>query len=201
MACRDVWNTWPSGLRSPQNPPASPSGFVVTGGPRAMYFTHHGKPWLKPITTTRSGKHRRKHWSLALFTRLIGIRYVTGGFPSQNPINVKKFTCHDVMRALMCKWALQWRNNGLDSVSNHQPTIVYSTVYSGSNQRKHQSSSSLAFVRGIHRWPVNSPHKWPVTRKMFPFDDVIMEWPLLSAAQWWWSVRRIDGLISVPWLL
>ena len=51
MACRDVWNTWPSGLRSPQNPPASPSGFVVTGGPRAMYFTHHGKPWLKPITT------------------------------------------------------------------------------------------------------------------------------------------------------
>ena len=49
-------------------------------------------------------------------------------------------------------------------------TIVYSTVYSGTNQRKHQSSASLAFVRGIHRWPVNSPYKWPVTRKMFPFD-------------------------------
>ena len=30
------------------------------------------------------------------------------------------------------------------------------------------------FVRGIHRWPVNSPHKGPVTRKLFPFDDVIM---------------------------
>ena len=53
-------------------------------------------------------------------------------------------------------------------------TIVYSTVYSGAGQRKHQSSASLAFVRGIHRWPVNSPHKRPVTRKMFPFDDVIM---------------------------
>ena len=53
-------------------------------------------------------------------------------------------------------------------------TIVYSTVYSGADQRKHQSSASLAFVRGIHRGPVNSPHKWPVTRKMFPFDDVIM---------------------------
>ena len=52
--------------------------------------------------------------------------------------------------------------------------IVYSTVYSGAYQSKHQSSVSLAFVRGIHRWPVNSPHKWPVTRKMFPFDDVIM---------------------------
>ena len=53
-------------------------------------------------------------------------------------------------------------------------TIVYSTVYSDEDQRKHQSSASLAFVRGIHRGPVNSPHKWPVTRKMFPFDDVIM---------------------------
>ena len=53
-------------------------------------------------------------------------------------------------------------------------TIVYSTVYSSLDQRKHQSSPSLAFVRGIHWWPVNSPHKRPVTRKMFPFDDVIM---------------------------
>ena len=51
--------------------------------------------------------------------------------------------------------------------------IVYSTVCSGANQRKHQSSASLAFVRGIHRWPVNSPHKGPVKQKMFPFDDVI----------------------------
>ena len=53
-------------------------------------------------------------------------------------------------------------------------TIVYSAVYSGANQRKRQSSAPLAFVRGIHRWPVNSPHKGPVTRKMFPFDDIIM---------------------------
>ena len=53
-------------------------------------------------------------------------------------------------------------------------TIVYSTVYSDADQGKHQSSASLAFVRGIHRGPVNSPHKGPVTRKMFPFDDVIM---------------------------
>ena len=52
--------------------------------------------------------------------------------------------------------------------------IVYSSVYSGSDKRKHQSSASLAFVRGIHRGPVNYPHKWLVTRKMFPFDDTIM---------------------------
>ena len=53
-------------------------------------------------------------------------------------------------------------------------TIVYSTVYSSADQRNHQSSASRAFVRGIHRCPVNSPHKGPVTRKLFPFDDVIM---------------------------
>ena len=45
--------------------------------------------------------------------------------------------------------------------------IAYSTVCSGADLRQHQSSVSLAFVRGIHRWPVNSPHKGPVTRKCF----------------------------------
>ena len=54
-------------------------------------------------------------------------------------------------------------------------TIVYSIVYSDADQRKHQSFASLAFVRGIQRWPVNSPHKWPFTRKMFPFGDIIMQ--------------------------
>ena len=55
-------------------------------------------------------------------------------------------------------------------------TIVYAIVYSGAD-KKNQSSASLAFVRGIHRWPVNSLHKGPVTRKIFPFDDnIIMSW-------------------------
>ena len=66
-------------------------------------------------------------------------------------------------------------------------TIVYSMVYSHADQRKHQSSASLAFVRGIHRGPVNSPHKWPVTRNMFPFDDVIMRKLacFVEMALWW----------------
>ena len=55
------------------------------------------------------------------------------------------------------------------------PTIVYATAYSGAGQRKHQSPASLAFVREIHRSPVDSPHKGPVTRQIFPFDDVIMD--------------------------
>ena len=66
-------------------------------------------------------------------------------------------------------------------------SIVYSTVYSGTDQRKHQSPASLAFVRGIHRWPGNSPRKGPVTRKMFPFDDVIMKWHEEHFLQWWYA--------------
>ena len=55
-------------------------------------------------------------------------------------------------------------------------SIVCSTVCSGADPRKHQSSVSLAFVRGIHQWPVNSPPKRPVKRKMVPSDDVIIRW-------------------------
>ena len=69
---------------------------------------------------------------------------------------------------------------------------VYSIVCSGADQRKHQSSASLAFVRGIHRWPVNSPHKVPVTRKMFPFEYVVMEHTATS-----WSCRYAVGIFSI----
>ena len=93
---------------------------------------------------------------------------------------------------------------------------VYSTVYSDADQRKHQSSASLAFVRGIHRWPVNSPHKWPVTRKIFPFDDVIMVIVSISMPCMYWSSPNIVtsttgtqylaltadiwGCFFIPWL-
>ena len=72
---------------------------------------------------------------------------------------------------------------------NTSLTIVYSIVYSDADQRKHQSSASLAFVRGIHRWPVNSPHKRPVTRKMFPLDDVIMYWRVLTVYKLFFALQ------------
>ena len=93
--------------------------------------------------------------------------------------------------------------------------IVY-MVYSGEDQRKHQSSASLAFVRGIHRWPVNSRHKGPVTRKMFPFDDVIMmieiqlAYPCVENVGVWKMLRQvgaskcwIDGIAALirVWLI
>ena len=52
--------------------------------------------------------------------------------------------------------------------------IVSPTVCSDADQRKHQSFRSLAFVRGIHWWLVNHPHKGPEMWKMFPFDNIIM---------------------------
>ena len=82
-------------------------------------------------------------------------------------------------------------------------TVVYSIVHSGVNQRKHQSSASLAFVREIHRGPVNFPHKWPVTRKMFPFDDVIMcvllsvkdiFWLPLCCPIYWFNIFKVTSL-------
>ena len=79
--------------------------------------------------------------------RLLKWRHVTG----QGSLTLSSLQCH---------------HNGRDSVSITSLTIVYSTVNSDADQRKHQSSASLAFVRGIHLGPV--------TRKMFPFDDVIM---------------------------
>ena len=71
---------------------------------------------------------------------------------------------------------LQWHHNGRDGISNHQlhDCLLNRLFNQGVDQRKLQSSTSLAFMRGIHRWPVNSMHKGPVTRKMCPFDDIIM---------------------------
>ena len=70
---------------------------------------------------------------------------------------------------------LRWRHNNRMASQITSLTIVYSSVYSGEDQRKHQSSASVAFVRGINQWSVNAQHKEPVMQKMFPFDDVIME--------------------------
>ena len=65
------------------------------------------------------------------------------------------------------------------------------------DQRKLQSSASLDFVTGIHRWLVNSPHKGPVTRKMFPLDDVIMKYAFSRPANW--SYPFPQGIVSIYW--
>ena len=75
-----------------------------------------------------------------------------------------------------CPWIFHYNHVIMSAMASQiiGVPILCSTVGSGADQRKHQGSASPAFVRGIHRWPMNSPHKRPVTRKMFPFHDVIM---------------------------
>ena len=83
-------------------------------------------------------------------------------------------------------------------------SIVCSTVGSGADQRKRQSSASLAFVRGINWWPANSPHKRPVTREMFPFDDVLMRCTVLSVPRQGMVIliteRNIEKVVAVATL-
>ena len=73
----------------------------------------------------------------------------------------------------------------MSAIASQITSLTDSIVYLSANQRKHQSFALLAFVRGIHRRPVNSPHKGPVTRKMFPIDDVIM-------------LKKIERVITGP---
>ena len=97
---------------------------------------------------------------------------------------------------LLAVHALRWRHNGHDGSQITSLTTVYSIVHSSKDQRKHQRSASLAFVREFTRWPVNSPHKWPVTRKIFPFVDVNMTYehifvtPSNARGVWCWNWMR-----------
>ena len=112
-----------------------------------------------------------------------GFRITVAQTPKANPYRLSGFT-NDIkvpvcdkkillsVKGSLQGWrSLQWRHNGHDGVSIHQP---HDCLLNHAEQRKQQSSASPAFMRGIHRWTVKSLHKGPVTRKMFPFDDVII---------------------------
>ena len=122
---------------------------------------------------------------------------------------------HSPVASNLCNWSLyhsltltrhrRWRltqghcNDIIMSAMVSQITgvsMVCFALCSGAHQRKHQNSASLALVRGSRRWPVNSPHKRPVTRKMFPYDDVIsissvsqkttsLQWNNCLCTLWW----------------
>ena len=115
-------------------------------------------------------KDRLLYWDRALISRAEALGYDAPLKLLNDDLNGAIILT--IVRLILCP--LRWRHNWRDGVSKHQARDVYSTVYWGADQRKHQSSASLAFVRGIHRWPVNSPHKGPVTRVMFPFHYIIM---------------------------
>ena len=125
--------------------------------------------------------HRMETFSV-LLALCAGNQPVIREFPTQRPVT-QSFHYGDVIMTAMA--------SQITSL-----TIVCSNVYLDTDQRKHQSSASLTFVRGIHRWPVNSPHKGPVTRKIFPFDYVTMlmfsligAWPAIYFFRIPWIAR------------
>ena len=71
-------------------------------------------------------------------------------------------------------WSLQWHHNGHDGISNHQSHHCLHNRLFRRRSKKTWKLCVTSLCVGIHQWPVNSQHKWPVTQKMFPFDDVIM---------------------------
>ena len=104
--------------------------------------------------------HVCTHQLLGVLTNATTCSRMQCGMPSFSHWRLTRHYSGVIMSAMACQ---------ITGVS-----IVCSTVCSGADQRTHQSSASLGFVRGIHRWPVDSPHKGPVTWKMFSFDDIIM---------------------------
>ena len=96
------------------------------------------------------------------------------------------------------KSPLRWRHNDHDSVSNHQP---HDCLY-----RRRSKKTSKFRVTGLcvgnSPGPVNSPHKGPVTRKMFPFDDVIMQYcvifmfsSMVTVEQTVWLMANWDPIV------
>ena len=139
----------------------------------------HGSSWLKISTDSDNGlspvRHKAITWTnVYLLTNICVCR------PQYVKLHNNSLLVHVLLPAYITKPSSVQFDHYIDVIMTTVAsqitsfTIVYSIVYSDADHRKHQSSASLAFVRGIHRGPVNSPHKWPVTRKMFPFDDVIM---------------------------
>ena len=112
-------------------------------------------------------KANQWHYMVVMVTQIAGEKTVCS--PVCSPMSSFLYVCKgsDVK-------TLQWRHNGCNSFSDHQPHDCLLNHLFRRRSKKISKLHALAFVWGIHQGLVNSPHKWPVTRKMFPFDDVIM---------------------------
>ena len=127
-----------------------------------------GHIWLFPIRPP--GGH--PNLFAMFFRNLISIPITMPNFKNLSPSARFNLYMAYSSPAIACSnWSsLRWRHNGHDSVSNHQPhDCLLNRLY-----RRRSKKTSKLRVTGLCVGPVSSPHKWPVTRKMFPFDDVIM---------------------------
>ena len=139
--------------------------------------------------------------SSAVITRSSMVRYCMNNCRNWSRMSIRWWTHkrHPIPRpngrAMGCLFqylwdTLQWRHNDHDGVSNHKP---YGCLLNCLFRRRSKKTSKLRLTgscAGNSPGPVNSPHKGPVTRKMFPFDDVIMNWPRYnSTALYKWRTK------------
>ena len=133
------------------------------------YWEKELTPWSEPHSSWPLGGGHQEEWALHSYIHCSHHKQALNKHRWARPFPVSLLVTLKCNLFHYCDVTMSAIASQITSL-----TIVYFTIYSDADQRKHQSSVSLAFVRGIHGWPVNSLHKWPVTRKMFPFDDVIM---------------------------
>ena len=163
---------WSPPLSAPLNSRAFPSAMVIKFGfcmnrerdfllQRSKFFIQHDNVVITKwrCTTSRGVYIHIKTYEI--FSKVSSLRPITSD-------HISTLNYNDVIMGTMA--------SQITSL-----TIVYSAVYSSADQRKHQSSASLAFVWGIHRGPVNSPHKWPVTRNFF-FHLMTSSWNHVETA-------------------
>ena len=95
---------------------------------------------------------------------------------------------------------LRWRYNDSDGVSNHQPHDCLLNCLFGRISKKTSKLHVTGLCVGNSPGPVNSPHKGPVTRKMFPFDDVIMnKWKNMLSRPVTRKMFPFDDVIMNKW--
>ena len=145
---------------------------------------HHQK--LDCFLTAFSGWQQR-HVLIFLQALCWGNPLASAGFPSQKASNDEILSMSRREHELERQGDYHYSDVIMIAMASQTTSIwiVCSSVCSGADQRKHQSSASLALVMGIHRSSVGSHHKGPVSRKMFLFDDVIMclQWEGKSMAR------------------
>ena len=106
-------------------------------------------------------------WSILLGMPPVSLKAIAVYPIKMHTVFLCLFPYHCIISFYETHMTLQWRHDKLDGVSNHQPRYCLLKRLFRRRSEKNQSSASLTFVRGIHRWPVNSSHKRPVTRKCF----------------------------------
>ena len=136
-------------------------------------------PFVRGIHRSPLNSPHKGQWRGALMFSLI-CAWINDWVNSCEAGDLRRHCAHYDVTVMATNWMIPQ----LWPVLYIKRDIACSSVCSGAHQRKHQSSTSLIFVREVHRWPVDSHHKGQVKRKMLPFDVMSQKHPPLSSSSW-----------------